>query len=327
MPKTVKKSNQYGEARKKANRVTKGKKKGAKKEVNSKIKSASELGLKAQSMGIIKKPKTMKAKRILEAREPQLHEGPKRCIMVRGNKSSAVQVEFMRDLCIMRGFDEANKIYLRKTVEIHPFEEIGPLEQRCVKNDCSLFVVSTNQKKRPENMVFGRNFSEHLLDMFEFELQNYQPIKSFKSKEVDHQTKPVLVFQGEQFEFSEKHRRFKNYLQDFFRIVDYDEVNIAEMKRVLVVTATDDARILVRHYELNVNKPINETDVKNRTLSFSEIGPRFDLVFRRDKIASFELYKAACKQPKTENPDKKKQRKNLFTDQLGQKMGKVYLQH
>ena len=44
---------------------------------------------------------------------------------------------------------------------------------------------------------------------------------------------------------------FKSYLQDFFRIADYDEVNIAELKRVLVITSIDDTKITFRHYELN----------------------------------------------------------------------------
>lgn len=38
----------------------------------------------------------------------------------------------------------------------------------------------------------------------------------------------------------------------------------------------------------------------------NEIGPAFDLTFRRDRIADGEQYKQACKQPKVENPDKKK---------------------
>mmetsp|Transcript_1984 Transcript_1984/g.3484 ORF Transcript_1984/g.3484 Transcript_1984/m.3484 type:complete len:156 (+) Transcript_1984:486-953(+) len=155
-------------------------------------------------------------------------------------------------------------------------------------------------------MVFGRLYAEHVLDMFEFGISNYQAVQSFKAFEVDNQINPILIFQGEQFEFSEKHRRFKNYLIDFFKMGDYDEANIAELKRVLVVTSLNETKITVRHYEVNVGKQINETDVKNRSLSFNEIGPRFDLAFRRDKIATFDDYKNACKQPKVENPEKKR---------------------
>ena len=90
----------------------------------------------------------------------------------------------------------------------------------------------------------------------------------------------------------------KNFFIDFFKLTDYEEANIAELKRALVFTSLDDTKIKCRHYELNPGSKINETDVSNRTLTFNEIGPRFDLSFRRDKIAASDLYKAACKQPK-----------------------------
>lgn len=122
--------------------------------------------------------------------------------------------------------------------------------------------------------------------------------------------KPILIFQGEQFEVSDKHARFKNLMIDFFKYTDYEEANIAELKRVLVITATTETKMLFRHYEVNQGKPINETDVKNKTLSMSEIGPHFDLVFRRENIAPADLYKAACKKPKLVNPDLKKFKKN-----------------
>jgi ribosome production factor 2 len=93
----------------------------------------------------------------------------------------------MRDLATMRGFKDSNQLYLRKTVETFPFDDIGPVESRCSKHDCSLFVISQNQKKRPENLVFGRLFDGHLLDMFEFGLSNYQPVQQFKAVDVDNQ--------------------------------------------------------------------------------------------------------------------------------------------
>ena len=89
-----------------------------------------------------------------------------------------------------------------------------------------------------------------MLDMFEFGISNYMPINSFKVQEVDNEIKPILVFQGEQFEFSEKHTRFKNFLIDFFKFSDYEEVNIAELKRVMVFTSVNDTKIECRHFEM-----------------------------------------------------------------------------
>lgn len=58
----------------------------------------------------------------------------------------------------------------------------------------------------------GRLYDQHILDMFEFGVHNYQGIEDFKSEDVSNQLKPILMFQGEQFEFSDKHMRLKNYL-------------------------------------------------------------------------------------------------------------------
>lgn len=53
-----------------------------------KILSASELGLKAESLGIKKTAKSFRGRKILQQREPQIKEGIKQSVMLRGNKIS-----------------------------------------------------------------------------------------------------------------------------------------------------------------------------------------------------------------------------------------------
>lgn len=202
---------------------------------------------------------------------------------------------------------------------------MGPIEQLSVKTDCSMFALGTHQKKRPNNLVLGRCFSGHVLDMFEFEVANYTPMQTFSCKDVTNQLKPILIFQGESFDFSDKHRRMKNFLLDFFQQAEYEEANIANLKRVMVFTSVSESRILFRQLEVNRNKEVNETDVANGSLKFDEIGPRFDLVVRRDKLGASDLFKQALRQPRI-SAEAKKLRKNLYRDDLGQEMGKVYLQ-
>lgn len=177
---------------------------------DGKIKSAKEMGLAAESMGIIKKKKTHKGRKIIESREAKISENAKKSILVKGNKTSAMITELIKDLHTLRGSD-ASKLFMRKSHDIHPFEDIGTLEQMANKSDCSLFVLGSHQKKRPDNLIFGRLFSEHLLDMFEFGVSNFKGIAAYKNAEIDCQIKPILVFQGEHFEFSAKHSRFKNF--------------------------------------------------------------------------------------------------------------------
>ena len=101
------------------------------------------------------------------------------------------------------------------------------------------------------------------------------------------------------------------------KTTDYEEANIAELKRVMVFTTMNNSIIRCRHYEMNTGKMINETDVANLSLSFNEIGPSFDLSFRRDKLAGTDLYKAACKHPKAMSSETKKIKKNVYTDEFG----------
>ena len=60
----------------------------AKAEVASKVKSATELGLKAEGLGVSRKPKTHKGKKYLENKEAKLIENPKRSLLIKGNKTS-----------------------------------------------------------------------------------------------------------------------------------------------------------------------------------------------------------------------------------------------
>ena len=86
-----------------------------------------ELGLAAESLGITKKAKTHKGRKIQEHKAPKLIENPKAALFVKGNKSSATINSLLKELHIMRGGD-LNRLFLKKTHDIHPFDDVGPLE-------------------------------------------------------------------------------------------------------------------------------------------------------------------------------------------------------
>ena len=71
---------------------------------------------------------------------------------------------------------------------------------------------------------------------------------------------------------------------------------------------------------------ISEATVTKETVPFREVGPCFDLVLRRDKMATSELFKEACRVPKVRNILKKKSDKNKFTNALGETKAKVFMQ-
>ena len=87
---------------------------------------------------------------------------------------------------------------------------------------------------------------------------------------------------------------------------------------------SDKSPIEFRHLECD---NINEATVQMQTVPFREVGPSFSMMLRRNKMASYELFKDACKQPKVQNYEKKKADKNKYTTALGETKGKVFVQH
>jgi len=220
----------------------------------------------------------------------------------------------------MRGDPEVSRVFMRNGHVMHPMENVVPLESMAAKNDCGLFVFGNHQKKRPDNIVLGRTYDGKSLDLFELGIENYKSIVEFAVADIPRDLKPVLLFQGEHFEFSEKHQRLKNLLFELFRQRDLKEATITELKRVLSFTSIDETTVQVRHFEV---RTITES---LSSIDFKEIGPRFDLKLRRQQIASTDLYKLACKKPKVTNMEKKKAKKNVYTNELGERKGKVFIQ-
>lgn len=118
----------------------------------------------------------------------------------------------MRELHQLRGTG-MSQLFLNKTHDVVPFDDASLIERTSQKYDSSLFVVGTDQKKRPDNLVVGRVYDGHVLDMFELGVTNYRSMEAFvQSEHVNADQKPILVFQGEPFENSDRHKRLKNLL-------------------------------------------------------------------------------------------------------------------
>ena len=94
----------------------------------NKVKSAAELGIKAQELGINAKPKTHKGKVHQESRAPKLQENMKTSIFIKGHKTSQVVQDLMRDLHALRGGKDNSKLFLRKSHDLQPFDDVGQLE-------------------------------------------------------------------------------------------------------------------------------------------------------------------------------------------------------
>lgn len=78
----------------------------------------------------------------------------------------------------------------------------------------------SHSKKRPNNLVLGRTYDNHIYDLVEVGVENFRSMESFvydKKLTPKIGTKPFFAFIGENFESSEELKHLKEVLLDLFR--------------------------------------------------------------------------------------------------------------
>ncbi|TDH67297.1 hypothetical protein CCR75_000721 [Bremia lactucae] len=286
----------------------------ANKKVN---KQASKQSRKVTSVA---KPKRLKAhvQRAIKAKEPKLVENTKNLLVMRGNKTSEEVNEMLRDLRMIKApFAK----FMGKKNDIHVFDDENKVEFLTQKNDASLFIVGSHTKKRPNNIVLGRTFDGHILDVIELCFSNFKSIRAFKCKSKKAPgSKPSFVFTGDQWESVNAFSKLKNILLDTFRGTIVQSVNVKGLDHVIICTAWK-TKVFFRSYSIDFKKG----DESHPRVELDEMGPRFDLEFRRTKFASGDLMKVATKKPKGLVP---KKIKNITRDDLtSNKLGQIHMDH
>nr|XP_057929563.1 ribosome production factor 2 homolog [Doryrhamphus excisus] len=264
--------------------------------------------------GIIK-PKLKRTKRFLESRAPKLSENAKTTMIMKGGNANQAVSQALKDIYSLK---KPNAVLYKKKNIIRPFEDSTSLEFFSKKSDCSLFLFGSHNKKRPNNLIFGRLFDFHVLDMIELGIEKFVSLSEIKTTTCPEGTKPMLVFAGEAFEMDNEHKRLKSLLTDFFRGPSVSAVRLAGLEHVLHFTALD-GKIFMRSYRCLLKK----SGCRTPRIELEEMGPSFDFVLRRTHLASDDLYKLAHKQPKSLKPKKKK---NISHDVFGTKFGRVHMQ-
>lgn len=273
--------------------------------------------------GASKKVKVEKRKRghvvrALKAREPKLIEEAKKALFIRGQKTSQRVCDALLDL---RKLKEPECKFLGKRNPLYAFEDETSIEFLCQKNDCSLFVLGTHNKKRPHNLIFGRMFGHpefHLLDMIEMGIEEYKGIAECKGNKKAPGAKPCFVFQGNEWTDDNKYGKLRSILLDFFRGTEVDQICLAGLDHVIVCTAAQE-KVYLRVHTIDYKK----SGAKVPNVELKLMGPAMTLNFRRSKFASEDLYKLACKRPKEL---KKKKTKNISRNSLGDKVGRVHME-
>ena len=104
-------------------------------------------------------------------------------------------------------------LFSKRHENLFPFENSEVVEKFVQQKNASLFVIGSNSKKRPDNLIFGRLFDSEILDLLEFKIENYSEVSSkFIFAPGLH---PLMLFQGEIFETDGVYSRIKNFFIDF----------------------------------------------------------------------------------------------------------------
>eukprot|EP01041_Mallomonas_annulata_P001919 gene1919-3727_t len=262
----------------------------------------------------IKKRKP-RVERFLKKIEPLLIENTKKVLILKGTHSCQTINDILRDMAMQ---SKPNAVVFNRKNPILPFEDVNSLEFLASKNDCSLVVLGSHSKKRPNNLVLGRMYDGHVLDLVEFGVEQFTSMESIPGPKKSITSKPMITFLGDQWESDSTYRKLENLFIDFFRGDKTDRLSLKGLDQLIVCTAID-SKVLIRIYSVQLRK----SGTRIPLVGLVPMGPNFDMVVRRTQFASDDLLKLACKQPKN---IKKPKVKNISETTLGEKVGRLHLE-
>ncbi|XP_041354756.1 ribosome production factor 2 homolog [Gigantopelta aegis] len=263
----------------------------------------------------IVKAKTQKGKRILEQKESKIYENVKTAMFIKGGNTSLAVTQVLKELHMLK---KPHAVMFKKKNITRPFEDHTSLEFFSERCDSSLFLFGCHSKKRPNNLILGRMFDYHLLDMVELGIDSFKSLFAFEGVKCSLGVKPCLIFSGEAFENDIEYARLKNMFIDFFRGPVVTNVRLAGVEHVISIT-TADGKIYIRNYRILLKKSGSRTP----RVELEEMGPSLNLAVRRVHLASDDLYKKALRVPITAKP---KKRKNISRDAFGTKLGRIHME-
>lgn len=255
--------------------------------------------------------------------EAKLVENPKLALFVPGQTSTKILHDAMCDLMALK--KPLAKKFSKKNA-VRPFEDATPLEFFAEKNDTSLMVFSSHNKKRPNTLSFARFFDFKLYDMLELLIQeNYKLLQDFRKETFTLGLKPMFSFNGPVFETHPAFIHVKLLFLDFFRGDETDLQDVAGLQYVIALTAPDVDEntpvlplINFRVYKLKTYR----LGQKLPRVEIDEIGPRFDFRIGRRQAAAPEVEKEALRKPKQLQA---KVKKNISTDFMGDKIAQIHV--
>lgn len=287
------------------------------------------------------KPRNARTARIVKAREPQVLEDRKRTLLLHGTKCP---LPIHTVLKTIHSLTKPHSTLLNKKNEnIYPFEDASSLEFLAGKNDCGLVVFGSSSKKRPNSITIVRVYNGKTLDMLEMLLlpQAHAEPEQQKQKlfQVGVEMKPLILFAGSQWADTSSsasatiYQTLKSLLLDVFCGEEISSVDVAGLQYVLLIAAPDTPSttrpqpgsedpkpvIQLRWYKILTHK----SGTKLPRVELQPEGPAFDFRVSRFKEADAAEMKDALR--KGRDPNTARTKKNVETDFVGDKLGRVHL--
>lgn len=276
-----------------------------------------------------------RVQRYLKSTEPQVKEGPKAKLLLKGMRCSHAMASVLQEL---RAVSAPHAKLLSKKNQIVPMETDGQqsLEFLCQKNDAALFAVASHNKKRPNHLTVGRTFDRHILDLAELAILRFKSMKDYGGSVPKKRigSKPLLLFVGDVWQHKLDYRNLQNLLVDFYRGDVVDKLVATGLDHVIVFTAAEAVAegggigptVLVhqRTYFCKLKKS-NDASTTAPVPLLLPCGPDMDFALRRTQWADRDLHIASRKQPSSLVPNKKK-RKNKTTNVFGETLGRLHLE-
>ena len=141
-----------------------------------------------------------------------------------------------------------------------------------------------------------------------------------------------MVFHSDLFDTHPTFQLLKSMLLDFFGGKAATEVPLTAVEHVISISAgplasSSTSPLPQVHFRVYTVKALSSSG-KART-ELVEMGPSLDLSLRRIREADEDVWKAATKKPKVAKSDVEKglgkRRKNIETDEMGDKVGRIHL--
>jgi ribosome production factor 2 len=235
-------------------------------------------------------------------------------MFIRGHKSSQIVTQALKDLTALKKPDVVKYNDKKKNKLPNPFESETNIEFLSNKSDCSLFMYGSHSKKRSHNLVIGRLFNYHILDMVEFGISQFKSFQEFRMQKNAIGSKPCFVISGPEFDNNDSLRNIANLIVDFFRGTVVDNINIAGIDHVIALSAKGSSAIYFRHYSITLKK----SGTKIPRVELDEIGPSLELAIRRSRFADTELRKRTL-------PPKPKGKKRIVQNELKELISNVFV--